>query len=103
VHIQNSLSLLLSLFLAQNTHVVSRGTYPTFKTREQTPDELKKTLGEEETRGTPKVKKKPVESCRNRMTVGVLWLESNLLGVNGVALYDGVRSFVLMPAIGGLI
>ena len=102
-HIPNSFSLPFNLFLAQNTNIVSGETYTTFKTREQILDELKKAVGEEETRGILEGKRKVVASCGSGMTAGVLWLGLNILGVKGVALYDEVRSAALGPATGGLI
>ena len=60
-------------------------------------------MGEEETRGILEGRRKVVASRGSGMTAGVLWLGLILLGVKGVALYNGVRSFVIMSAIGGLI
>ena len=97
-HIPNSFSLPFNLFLAQNTNIVSGETYTTFKSREQILDELKKAVGEEETQAILEGKRKVVTSCGSGMTAGVLWLGLNLLGVNGVALYDEVCRSVLIPS-----
>jgi len=91
-HIPNSFSLPFNLFLAQNTNIVSGDAYTTFKTRDQILEELKKAVGEEETKAILEGKRKVVASCGSGMTAGVLWLGLNLLGVKGVALYDEVRS-----------
>jgi len=65
----------------------------TSKIREQILGEPKKVVGEEETRGILEGKRKVVANCGSGMTAGVLWLGLNLLGVNGVVLYNEVRSF----------
>ena len=99
-HIPNSFSLPFNLFLTQNINIVSGETYTTFKTRDQILEELKKAVGEQETQAILEGKRKVVASCGSGMTAGVLWLGLNLLGVKGAALYDEVRSFILMFAIG---
>jgi len=91
-HIPNSFSLPFNLFLTQNTNIVSGETYTMFKSRDQVLEELKKAVGEEETRAILEGKRKVVTSCGSGMTAGVLWLGLNLLGAKGVALYDEVRS-----------
>ena len=48
-HIPNAFSLPFNLFLNQNTNIVSGETYTTFKTRDKILEELKKSVGEEET------------------------------------------------------
>ena len=95
-HIPNSFSLPFNLFLTQNTNIVSGETYTAFKGHDQVLEELKKAVGEEETRAILEGKRKVVASCGSGMTAGVLWLGLNLLGVKGVALYDEVRSSALM-------
>lgn len=95
-HIPNSFSLPFNLFLTQNTNIVSEETYTTFKSRDQILEELKKAVGEEETRAILEGKRKVVTSCGSGMTAGVLWLGLKLLGVKGVALYDEVRSFAFV-------
>jgi len=91
-HIPNSFSLPFNLFLTQNTNLVSGEPYTTFKGRDQVLEELKKAVGEEETRAILEGKRKAIASCGSGMTAGVLWLGLNLLGAKGVALYDEVRS-----------
>ena len=95
-HIPNSFSLPFNLFLTQNTNIVSGDSYTTFKTRDQILGELKKAVGEEETKAILEGRRKVVASCGSGMTAGVLWLGLNLLGVKGVALYDEVRSSTSM-------
>ena len=97
-HIPNSFSLPFSLFLTQNTNIVSEETYTVFKTRDQILGELKKAVGDEETKAILEGKRKVVASCGSGMTAGVLWLGLNLLGVKGIALYDEVRLSPLMSA-----
>ena len=97
-HIPNSFSLPFNLFLTQNTNIVSGEAYTTFKTRDQILGELKKAVGEEETKAILEGKRKVVASCGSGMTAGVLWLGLNLLGVKGVALYDEVRSSALISS-----
>ena len=97
-HIPNSFSLPFNLFLTQNTNIVSGEPYTTFKTRDQILGELKKAVGEEETKAILEGKRKVVASCGSGMTAGVLWLGLNLLGVKGVALYDEVRSSTSISA-----
>ncbi|KAF9649036.1 Rhodanese-like protein, partial [Thelephora ganbajun] len=87
-HIPNSFSLPFNLFLTQNTNIVSEETYTRFKTRDEILEELKKAVGEGETRAMLEGKRQVVASCGSGMTAGVLWLGLNLLGVKGVALYD---------------
>ena len=100
-HIANAFSLPLNLFLNQNTNIVSGETYTTFKTRDKILEELKKSVGEEETRAILEGRRKVVTSCGSGMTAGVLWLGLNLLGVNGVALYDEVGPFLFYSAVVG--
>jgi len=76
-------SLSPNLFLAKNTKVMSGGIYATSKIREQILGELRKAVGEEETRGILEGKRRVVASCGSGMTAGVLWLGLNLLGVKG--------------------
>ena len=77
---------------------MSGESYTTFKTRDQILGELKKAVGEEETKAILDGKRKVVASCGSGLTAGVLWLGLNLLGVKGVALYDEVRSSTSMSA-----
>lgn len=77
---------------------MSGDSYTTFKTRDQILEELKKAVGEEETKAILEGKRKVVASCGSGMTAGVLWLGLNLLGVKGVALYDEVRPSICMSA-----
>jgi len=77
---------------------VSGESYTTFKTRDQILGELKKAVGEGETKAILDGKRKVVASCGSGLTAGVLWLGLNLLGVKGVALYDEVRSSTSMSA-----
>ena len=74
---------------------MSEETYTTFKSRDQILEELKKAVGEEETKEILEGKRKVVASCGSGMTAGVLWLGLNLLGVKGVALYDEVCSLFI--------
>ncbi|KAF9643839.1 thiosulfate sulfurtransferase [Thelephora ganbajun] len=87
-HVPNSFSLPFNLFLAQNTNIVSGETYTRFKTRDEILEELKKAVGDGETRAMLEGKRQVVTSCGSGMTAGVLWLGLDLLGVKGVALYD---------------
>ena len=96
-HIPNAFSFLFNLFLNQNTNIVSGETYTTFKTRDKVLEELKKSVGEEETQVILEGRRKVATSCGSGMTAGVLWLGLNLLGVKGVALYDEVGSFLFYP------